>query len=293
MLIGVSLAFAAAFLFALGNVLEKRAVNKMHLFALKSLKRSISQILGSVGWIIGALASVIGSFVQIFAYHFASISIVQSVGVAGVVIVVVVSRLHFREHLRPMELSGLAVCVVAFLLTMISIYGGGTIPGARAAYLPVIMTIAGTSAGVGFLIAFRSLRNRSGDFVYGVASGLMYGIVGIASKGLSTVLKIHSASNVMISVLTTPYLYLMGISWIFALMIFQAGLQAGRVGVISPLSGAVSAIFVTAVGTPLFGENFPESRVALALRIIGFLGVLLGSGMLALGGVQDLSERSP
>lgn len=286
MLIGVSLAFAAAFLYALGNVLEKRAVNEMHIFALRSLKRSVSQILRSVGWIVGALASVLGSFVQIFAYHFASISIVQSVGVAGVAIVVIASRLYFREHLRPLEVAGLGVCIFAFLLTMISIYGGGTIPGARAAYLPVIITIVGTSVGVGFLMTFRSLRLRSGDFVYGIASGLMYGIVGISSKGLSTVLRDHSASSVFIAILTTPYLYVMIIGWILALLIFQAGLQIGRVGVISPLSAAVTAIYVTAVGTPLFGEHFPKSSMAFSLRIIGFIGVLLGSILLGAGGSQ-------
>ncbi|HVB01390.1 MAG TPA: hypothetical protein VNE42_09040 [Acidimicrobiales bacterium] len=297
MLIGASLAFVAAFLYAMGNVLEKRAVDDMHLFALRSLKQAIGQILRSIGWIGGALASVIGSFVQIFAYHFASISIVQSVGVAGVVIVVVASRLHFHEHLQPLEMSGLGICVIAFLLTMISIYGGGTRPGAKAAYLPVMLTIVGTLLGVGLLLMFRSLRVRSGDFTYGVSSGLMYGIVGISSKGLSTVLGKGSAMNVVVSALTTPYLYLMIISWFFALMIFQAGLQSGRVGVITPLSGAITAIFVTAVGTPLFGENFPQSSGALALRIIGFLGVLLGSCMLAAGGsqrsvIEVISERA-
>jgi len=287
MLIGVSLAFTAAFLYALGNVLEKRAVNDMHLFALRSLKQSIAQILRSIGWIVGALASVFGSIVQIFAYHFASISIVQSVGVAGVVIVVVASRLYFHEHLRPIEITGIGVCTVAFLLTMISIYGGGTRPGARAEYLPVIVTIAVTSFGVGLLMTFRSLRVRSGDFAYGISSGLMYGVVGLSSKGLSTVLRDHSASNVMAAIFATPYLYVMVIGWFFALLIFQAGLQVGRVGVIGPLSGAVTAIYVTAAGTPLFGENFPKSSIALVLRIIGLLGVLLGSGLLAVGGSQD------
>ncbi len=287
MLIGVSLAFGAAVLFALGNILEKHAVNGMRAFALRNLRQSIGQVLRSTGWMAGAIASVVGSFVQVLAYRFAAISIVQSVGVAGVVIVVIVSKLHFREEIRRMELSGLWVCILAFLLTMISIHGGGTVPGERGAYLPVMIATVITAVFAALLMAVRA---RSGDFAYGVASGLMYGIVGLSSKGLSTALKSHSVGNVVTSLVTSPYLYVMALSWLLALLIFQAGLQIGRVGVIGPLSGAVSAIYVTAVGTPLFGEHLPGSSFALVLRILGFAGVLLGSSMLAIGGARIVSE---
>jgi len=288
--IGVGLAFFAAFLFALGNILEKRAVNEMHLFALIDIRKMISQILKSACWVIGALASVLGSVVQVFAYHFVSISIVQSVGVAGVVLVVVVGRLYFHEHLRALERLGLGVCVVAFLLTIISIYGGGTQPGGGASYRLAIFTIGATCLGAGLLMSFRSLRTRNGDVVFGITSGLFYGIVGLSSKGLSTILKNHSTANVVYALFINPYLYVMLASWFLALLIFQKGLQSGRVCVIGPLSGAVTAIYVTAFGTPLFGENFPKGSIALILRILGFVGILLGSGVLAVGGSQESVE---
>lgn len=285
---GIVLSLLAAFLFATGNILEKRAVDGMRSFSLRHLGRSLRQVQRSPLWLLGAFASVFGSIVQIFAFHFVSISIVQSVSVAGVVLIVVASRLHFRETLTSGELVGLFICIVAFVATLISISGGGTKPGIRATNTSAILAIVGTLLATGIILTSKRLRIRSRDFVYGTSAGLMYGIVGLSNKGLSTEFSHSSKSGIFASVIASPYIYLMIVAWGLALALFQIGLQRGRMGIIVPLAGAVTAIYVATVGTPLFGETLPNGTLALALRVIGFAGILLGSVLLTLGGNREV-----
>jgi drug/metabolite transporter (DMT)-like permease len=284
---GIGLALVATFLFATGNILEKRAVDAMDTFSLRRLKTSFIQIRRSPLWLLGALASVLGAFVQILAYHFVSIIIVQAMAITGVVIVVVVSRLHFHESFSSKESLGLVICIVAFFLTIISVRSGGTAPGKIATNSAVEVAIAATAVSVGLLVSNKHLRSTKQDFVYGASSGIMYGLVGLSSKGLSTVFGNRAKTSALLSIWSTPYLYLMVIAWGLGLILFQNGLQQGRVGVVGPLSGAVTAIYVTAVGTPLFGENLPHNMTALILRLVGLAGILVGSLLLTWHGNKN------
>jgi drug/metabolite transporter (DMT)-like permease len=277
---GILLSLTAAFLFAMGNILEKRAVDSMQAFSIRSFGKSIRQIKKSPIWLLGALASVFGALVQILAYHYVSISLVQSLSIAGVALVIVVSHLHFHESLSSPETIGLTICVVALFVTMLSVPDGATSPGVEVSQVDFGAVVLATALIVVVLFCFGRFRNSNQDFLYGASSGLMYGLVGIAGKGLSTIL-IHGPFLAEVrAILTTPYIYLMALAWGLALVFFQAGLQRGRVGIIGPLSGAVTAIFVVAVGTPLFGENVPQSAFAAVLRFAGFGGILFGSILL-------------
>lgn len=278
---GIGLSLVAAFLFASGNILEKRAVDTMPSFSLQRIMQSAILILRAPIWVMGAFVSVLGVLVQIFAYHFVSISIVQILSVVGVVLVLIVSRVHFHETLNSLEAAGLATCVIAFVFTMLSLTGGGTSPGKAAPLLTVGIVTAATVACVIALLTSLRLHTRHQDFVFGCTSGLMYGLVGLSSKGLSTVIAGSAGFDRLVGTLHSIYLVLMPLAWFVALLLFQVGLQRGRVGVIGPLSGAISAIFLVAVGTPIFGEHMPANGLAFFMRLTGFVGILLGSVMMS------------
>lgn len=293
MVVGIGLSLFAAFSFAIGNVLEKRAVDGMHTFSLRNARIALKQIKQSPLWLIGAFASALGALVQIFAYHFVSISIVQSLSVAGIAFIVTVSRMHFREIFSRIELAGLIVCLVALASVMSSIQDGGTSPGKKATWLSVAIVFSTALAVVALLLANKRLRTTRHDFVLGTVSGILYGLVGVASKGISTTFANRGTSNIVLTILQTPYLYLMVACWALAIVLFQVGLQKGRVGMVAPLSGAMSAIFVVAVGTPLYGEHLPQHVVPLILRLVGLFGILLGSTLLATNVRENLDKSEP
>ncbi|MHB1911277.1 MAG: hypothetical protein ACYCTI_04395, partial [Acidimicrobiales bacterium] len=61
--------------------------------------------------------------------------------------------------------------------------------------------------------------------------------------------------------------------------------------VVVPVSNVISSAFVVAAGTALFGEHLPGAGWRVALRIIGFAGVLAGMALLV--GARSVAETYP
>ena len=114
MAVGIGLALFATICFACGNVIEKRAVDRLPQFSMGNLHGVVKALASSPWWVAGAIISVVGLGVQILAYSHIAISIVQSVGVAGVVLLVALARVSLHERLRHMEIGGLGVAVVSY-----------------------------------------------------------------------------------------------------------------------------------------------------------------------------------
>src|ERR1700678_3491987 len=99
MLIGAAAALIATICFALGNALEKRGVDALATFDLRHPIGVLQGIVSSPWWMSGAAISALGLASQIGAYSKLSISIVQTIGVFGIVLLVGISRLTLGEHL--------------------------------------------------------------------------------------------------------------------------------------------------------------------------------------------------
>lgn len=290
MLAGVALALAATVCFAAGNALEKRGVDRLPAFSIRHLGRAIAGLVSSPWWMAGAAVSVVGLLAQILAFAHLAISVVQSVGVAGVVLLVVVSRLGLGEHLHRRELVGLAVAVLSVVLVSLSLTRAADASGSRGATGPILVTAASTLVlALAVLLAPTPRRDDRG-FVFGSAAGLLYGLSGIGAKGISTLVERHGVLGMLRGALATPFPYVFAGGWVLGLAVFQAGIQRGRVGVVGPLSSMVGSVFVVAVGTPVFGEHLPDRSYTLVLRLAGYAGIVAGSGIVAWGGAGTTVE---
>ena len=77
----------------------------------------------------------------------------------------------------------------------------------------------------------------------------------------------------------SPYLYLFLGCWGLGLGVFQVGIQRCRVGVVASLNSVVASAFVVATGLVIFGEHLPADPTLRLLRLVGFAGILIGSGL--------------
>src|ERR1700722_20020826 len=107
MAIGISLAIFASVCFAAGNIIEKWAVDRIPTFSYRHVGEAFRSVIRSKWWLVGAAISVIGLLVQILAYSKVAITVVQAVGVAGVVLLIVFARLSLGERLQRREVLGL------------------------------------------------------------------------------------------------------------------------------------------------------------------------------------------
>ena len=111
----------------------------------------------------------------------------------------------------------------------------------------------------------------------GVGTGLLYGVAALAIKALSGILVRHeTVANIVIAVVTSPYLYVLGGSLAIAMLLFQAALQAGRASIVVPVSNVTGSVYFIIAGTWLFHEHLPASPGRLGLRLAGIaLAVLV------------------
>ena len=124
------MALVASLCFASGNLIEKWAVDRMPPFSLGGMRQAVRAILRSRWWLVGAVVSVIGLPIQMIAYSRLAISIVQSISVAGIVVLVGVASLLYGERFGRREVTGLALAVGSLVLVSLSLTNGAGRAGA-------------------------------------------------------------------------------------------------------------------------------------------------------------------
>jgi len=273
---GIPLALLATTAYNVGLILEKRALGQMPALDIRRVPHVIVSLTTSRAWLAGFALMLAGLACQTVVLTFEPVSVVQPVLASGVALVLVLSRLVLRERLRGGETWCVAAIAVSVVLLALSAAGTGTEVShhAGAGWMAAVMI---PSAVVGVLVAAISLRARTrkhgGPLTAvgcGVGTGLLYGVAALAIKGLSGILVRHqTVGDLAISVVSSPYLYvLVGCSAV-AMLFFQAALQACRASIVIPVSGVTGIVYFIIAGTWLFHEHLPTSPGKLVLRLAG------------------------
>jgi drug/metabolite transporter (DMT)-like permease len=273
---GISLALLATTAYNVGLVLEKRALGQMPALDMRRPPRVVLTLLTSRAWLAGFALMLAGLGCQTVVLTFEPVSIVQPVLASGVAVVLVLSRLVLRERLGGAETWCVAAIAFSVVLLALSATGTSTEAGHRAspAWMAAVMI---PSVTVGLLVAGSSLRNRSRKHGvpargvgYGIGTGLLYGVAALAIKALSGILvSHHTAVSIVTGVISSPYLYVLGVCLVVAMLLFQAALQACRASIVVPVSSVASSVYFVVAGTWLFHEHLPASPVRLGLRLAG------------------------
>ena len=169
------MALVASLCFASGNLIEKWAVDRMPPFSLGGMGQAVRALLRSRWWLVGAAVSVIGLPIQMIAYSRLAISIVQSISVAGIVVLVGVASLLYGERFGRRELTGLALAVGSLVLVSLSLTNGADSSGRHDSGGAVLVSTVCALVVVGAALLTPARKDRSG-FVFGVLAGLLYRI---------------------------------------------------------------------------------------------------------------------
>lgn len=283
MLTGIALAFASAISYNAGFVVEKRALQRMpEVHAGRSLH--MLRTLGSSPlWMLGFAMSLMGTGLQVLALSRAPLSVVQPIIASGIVVLLLLSRLVLAEHLGRVEWAGIVTVGIALVLVGISLDATSEPIGTAGSVLRIVAAAVPTAllAGAAFLAAGR--RQRASAPLFGLAAGLVYGVSGLATKGVSVIVEEDGLMPAVPRVLASPDLYLLLAFAAVGLLFFQTGLQRGRASVLVPVSSVVASAYPVAVGMVLFGERLPSAAWRIAVRCAGLAGVVVGTFVLASG----------
>jgi drug/metabolite transporter (DMT)-like permease len=275
---GIGLALVATTSYNVGLILEKRALGRMPALDIRHVPRVVVSLLTSRAWLAGFALMLTGLACQTVVLTFEPVSIVQPVLASGIALILVLSRLVLRERLGGTETWCVAAIAGSVVMLALSATGTGTEAGHRASpgWVAAVMV---PSVVLGVLVASSSLRTRTRKHgapvtgvCFGIGTGLLYGVATLSIKALSGLLVgPHTATSVVIGVLSSPYLYVLGGCLGVAMLLFQTALQACRASIVVPVSSVVSSAYVVIAGTWLFHEHLPASPVRLGLRLTGIV----------------------
>jgi drug/metabolite transporter (DMT)-like permease len=277
---GVALALVATLAFNAGFVLEKGALAALPPLDVRLPLNLARMLVTTPRWVAGFALIMTGLAAQLVALTRIPLTVAQPVLSSGIVFLLLLTVTFLGERLTSHEWTGLAgitagvVCVVASLDSRTDTAGtGGDV--LRVLMVAVPSTLAGLAV---FRAAGRSSgrhRRPAGDVPYGLAAGIVYGVAGMITKGLSASIDFHGPVAIARSALVSPYLYLFVPVTLAGFLVFQTALQRGRASIVAPVSSVISTLYTVVAGTLMFGEHLPSGALHLGLRLAGLAVITL------------------
>jgi drug/metabolite transporter (DMT)-like permease len=275
-ILGVALAFVATLAFNTGFVLEKGALSALPPLNVRLPRNLVRMLVTNPRWVAGFALIMTGLACQLVALTRIPLTVAQPVLSSGIVFLLLLTMTFLGERLTSYEWTGLAgitagvVCVVASLDTRTDAAGTG-------GHLLRVLVVAVPSTLAGLAI-FRAAgrgggrhRRPAGDVPYGLAAGIVYGVAGMITKGLSASIDFHGPGAIAGSALVSPYLYLLAPVTLSGFLVFQTALQRGRASIVAPVSSVISTLYTVVAGTLMFGERLPAGALHPGLRLGGLV----------------------
>jgi drug/metabolite transporter (DMT)-like permease len=241
----------------------------------------------------GFVLCLLGLALQTMAFALAPIPVVQSIFNAGIVLLILFSRVRLGERLHKNEWLGLVVVVVSLISMSASLSRSPSTVGLSGSGAKVLLAAIPTIVVVMLVARAIQRGHTKSGFMYGVAAGLLYGGAALGTKGASTLVVQHGLVNSVPFILGSVYPYVFIVLSVFGMMMYQTGLQRFRIAVVGSMSDVVCSTYLVAVGTVVFSEVLPKDPWILLLRSVGFVGVLVGSVIVALGSGSNSAISVP
>jgi drug/metabolite transporter (DMT)-like permease len=267
---GALAAFAATALYYLGFAIFKVAADRAEPLRVNRFRHLVRHVLSDWIFLIGLCLVLGGLSLQIVALSKVPLSVAVPIFVSGLVPLLVIAVVFFRERLTPREWVSLLLIAAAMLLIALSI---GSPPPIKATSVPAwkLAAVVVPALGLPFLIMLfgdhrpdgRHARPVSG-IAYGLSAGLPVGAAELAIKGWS------DFRTQGLEILQTPYPYVTVLAAALGFGILQLGFQRSRVSIVATVMTISAKTYLLLVGTMLYGEPWPDDRGQVALRLLGF-----------------------
>ena len=239
-------------------------------------------------WAFGFALLVVGLGTQVLALTVAPIDIVQAIAACGISLFLVLSHFVLRERLSKFEYVGIAAILVSLLLLGFSVDAQDDLVTSSTSAVRVFSVAIPALIGALVLfvltdqIAVSSVRRAHIKApLFGISSGLLYGVAGLGVKEVSTIVKQYGLIDAAPRVFASPGFYLFLGSTVLGFLVFQTALQRTTASVFVPVNTVTSSCYFIIAGTVLFHERLPTAAGPLALRLGAFFLILLGLLILA------------
>nr|WP_199866902.1 DMT family transporter [Nocardiopsis sp. TSRI0078] len=283
MLLPILLAVAGAFTLALGSALQERDAVRApgHQVARGGF---LLHLLRQPRWMVGSAAAVLGSLLHLVALSSAPLTIIQPIGVTGLLFAIVLSAVFTGRGVGLSQIIA-GTAVMAGLVGVLSLFP-------HAADTPTMTTgaallLTGTALGAGALVHLTAhwMHSSARAILLALAGGAAMG----TTSGLARVITANAHTD-WASVISwlTPLAVVTGV---FGALLMQNAYRTGH------FSAAYATLLITdpvvgvAIGALLLGEGAPKTPSA-QLGALAFT-VLAIAGTIALAQARHRNPEAP
>ncbi|HEX4401122.1 MAG TPA: DMT family transporter [Galbitalea sp.] len=290
--LGIPIALVGSVFLALGAQFQHRGVNKVDAATAPENKFGlrIGQLLSLArrpSWLFGTLLLGLAIVFQLVSLKFSPLTVVQPLGVLGLVITSIVNSRVSHKHLDAASIRAIAFCVIGVgIFVTIASLTTTSVPIHDAQLEVVLIILAVILVAAALIFAF--FRKRFTTLFYIVGAGILFGFVATLAKvdidRIDTIIAEHRGLHVgdILTIVCLLGLILAGLlGSYFVQTAYSSGppdLVVAGLTVIDPLVGVTIGIVVLgeASGAPLWAA---------------FVFVL--AGIVAIYGVFQLSKHHP
>jgi drug/metabolite transporter (DMT)-like permease len=295
---GIALAVASAAMYSIGFVIEKRATRRLPEIHIRQTVQMVTTLFRDPLWIVGFLLLGCGLLTQVLALSLAPITIVQPLSVSGIVLLLILSHFFLGDRLGRAEYLGITAILCALIVLGLSVDHHEDAVSATTSLARVLeVGLPAVAFAFGLFVLADRIKGtnvRTAHLkapLFGMSSGLMYGVAALGVKEVSTIVKHDGLVRSVPHDLASPGLYLMLATTVIGFLIFQTALQRTTASVFVPVNTVASSGYFIIAGTVLFHERLPSTIGPLLLRSGAFALTLMGLFFLTMSKKNDISPE--
>jgi drug/metabolite transporter (DMT)-like permease len=297
---GILLAILSMIMYIVGMVLEKLATRRLPAIHARRSLQLVKTLARDPLWLLGFVFLALGLGTQAVALTLAPISIAQAVASCGVAFFLVLSHFVLGERLGRVEYVGIIAILASLILLTLSVDAHDDVVSGSPSLL-MVFAVGGPAflgAIVLFLLADKLKASSFGEArlkapIFGLSSGLMYGVASLGLKEVSTLVKKYGLLHSVPHIVASPGFYLLGVGCVLGFLVFQTALQHTTASVFVPVNNVSSSAYFIVAGSFLFHERLPSATGPLLLRLGAFALIIAGMCILAVGKKNDVTIEVP
>lgn len=228
-------------------------------------------------WMVGGIAAIIGFLIYTVALNVYDVSVVKPLVNFNLLFTFIFAYLVFKEKLSKLEWFGVVILIIGLLFTAFS----PSIESTEEMNIPILLAILPlTLFGIIFMIFIMFVAKRGeAEFVFPLFAGSFFGLGTFFTKSLLISLR-QLDSNSSIFWLFGYSLFMLILTYGFAITAQQLAFERGRLSIVSPISNALS-VSVSFIGAMIiFYEDlipFVGGKIVIQsfFKIFGLICILI------------------
>ena len=279
----VVLAFVAAFLFALGLVLQEKAASKLPSEAVGA--GFLARLFARPVWLLGGACQVAGFAAQAIALGIGSLVIVQPILIFSIVFALPLGRVLEQRRIHRNEWIGAALVSGGICVLLVA---SKTDAGSDDASLARWAVVGGVTMGVA-IVLYLLARGRSPTVraaCLGIAGGILFGLTAALTKSV-----VSDFDDGIVAVVSDWELYALILISVAAFWLEQAALQTGALAAAVSTTMAFDPLSSLLFGIVLFDESLHRTPFGIVVSTVS-LSVAL-AGLILIARAKGSAARPP